>query len=121
MTRTMKLPFQQVDVGEWFERTAHLSIMEIGILSYLENSYWRTGELPPREAIERAIRMRDGDPAVLDSILAQYFPDGRSSYLDAQRTTAIDLSQRRSSNAKRQHADKRDTTPPPESGSNRDF
>ncbi|NUU69506.1 DUF1376 domain-containing protein [Ralstonia solanacearum] len=117
----MKLPFQQVDVGEWFERTAHLSIMEIGILSYLENSYWRTGELPPREAIERAIRMRDGDHAVLDSILTHYFPDGRSPHLDAQRAAAIDLSQRRSSNARRQHTEKRGTTPQPESGSNQDF
>ncbi|MBR8303388.1 hypothetical protein KDW49_22025 [Burkholderia dolosa] len=117
----MKLPFQQVDVGEWFERTAHLSIMEIGILNYLENTYWRTGELPPREAIEKAVRMREGDPAVLDSILAYYFPDGRSPHLDQQRQAAINLSNRRSINAKKQHAEKREVTTQATSGSNADF
>jgi uncharacterized protein YdaU (DUF1376 family) len=117
----MKLPFQQVDVGEWVERTAHLSIMEIGILSYLENSYWRTGELPPRETIEKAVKMRDGDLTVLDSILTLFFPDGRSTHLDAQRATAIELSQRRSSNAKRQHAEKRKSEARADTPSSEDF
>lgn len=104
-----KLPFRQLDVGEWFERTSILSITEIGVLTYLENCYWRTGELPPLDSLKKAMAMRQGDQQVLGEILTQYFPDGRCPHMDAQRADALSKSKVRSENATKQHAARRKT------------
>lgn len=85
----MKLPFRQLDIGERIERTLHLSIAEIGTLTFLEDLYWRTGELPPKSTLETTYVARGGDPAVLAKVLKTYFPKRKAPHLDQDRAKAI--------------------------------
>ncbi|MBU9210089.1 hypothetical protein [Burkholderia multivorans] len=85
----MKLPFRQLDVGEWFERTLLLNGEEMGVLIFLENLYWRTGELPSGDDLEAHRVARNVTPQVWAKILRLYFPDGRAAHLDHERERAI--------------------------------
>lgn len=85
----MKLPFRQLDVGEWFERTLLLSGEELGALVFLESLYWRNGELPSEEDLEAHRMARRVDPKVWAKVIKQYFPDGRAEHLDEEREKAI--------------------------------
>ncbi|UXC36645.1 YdaU family protein [Cupriavidus gilardii] len=97
----MKLPFRQLDIGERLEQTIHLSIVEIGALTFLEDLYWRTGELPPKAALEATFTARGGDLKVLAKILKTYFPKRRAPHLDEQRARAIAKSEVNRANGKK--------------------
>lgn len=94
----MKLPFRQLDVGEWFERTLLLSGEEMGALIFLENLYWRNGELPPGDDLEAHRMARRIDPKVWAKVLKLYFPDGRAAHLDEEREKAITKSKASTTN-----------------------
>lgn len=94
----MKLPFRQLDVGEWFERTLLLNGEEMGALILLESLYWRNGELPSVEDLEAHRAARKVNPEVWSKVLRLYFPDGRAVHLDDEREKAITKSKASSTN-----------------------
>ncbi|MDO3576651.1 DUF1376 domain-containing protein [Ralstonia pseudosolanacearum] len=94
----MKLPFRQLDVGEWFERTLLLNGEEMGALMFLESLYWRNGELPSEDHLEAHRVARNIAPEVWTKILRLYFPAGCAVHLDQEREKAIAKSKTSSAN-----------------------
>lgn len=94
----MKLPFRQLDVGEWFESTLLLSGEEMGALILLEGLYWRNGKLPSEADLESHRRIRNINPEVWSKTLGLYFADGRAAHLDGERERAITKSKASSVN-----------------------
>lgn len=109
MKRTSTLPYFQLDSGKVLLDCMGHTMEERGMLLTLMAMYWE-GEcrLPSKDTLIRKLSLKGAKAgALLDSVLEDFFPDGRHEGLDLCKANALKTSQSNSANAKKGHEQRR--------------
>lgn len=119
MKRTSTLPFFQVDSGKMNAEFMGLSMEERGMYVSLMLLYWENDcRLYSRESLVKKLGLRSQKGKdLLDSVIAEFFPDGTHVLLDACKENAEKTSKRQSANAQKGHSQRRQEGNPAKSPS----
>lgn len=83
--RTTTIPYFKLDTGRFLADTSGFSAAHIGYYSQLLVHYWeKDGNLPPLSSLKRKLYVNTDEQAkILEEVLAEFFPDDKSDYLDS--------------------------------------
>ncbi len=123
MKRTSTLPYFQVDSGQVLLASMGRTHEEMGIYLMLLAMYWENDcRLPPKERLIAALQAKGKKKqALLEQVIAAFFPDGVNAHLDQCKANATTTSQRNAANAKKGHAKRGNPEEIPENSQSSEF